>query len=71
MRARQWGGRLWGWEPFAREETLCLTLSMEQPEGLAREPGKGIAQREGTRDFSGEGRSCRRIILGTEERGEW
>lgn len=36
-------------EPLAGEETLCLNLSMEQPEGLAREPGEGGGQRGGTR----------------------
>lgn len=28
---------------------------MEQPEGLAREPGKGVAQREGTREDVSQG----------------
>lgn len=43
-------------EPLAGEETLCLNLSMEQPEGLAREPGKGGGQRGGTREDVSRGK---------------
>lgn len=42
-------------EPFVGEETLCLNLSTEQPKGPAREPGKGVGQRGGTREDVSQG----------------